>query len=483
MSEVAVMPMADYVGACDSIREKTSENAVIKSGELAEQVRKVYSAGQSSMVDPTKIIEKTASGIGSVAVDDVSEIPHEIKVQLSSDTITDFSGGKVTRYGKNLFDRNNANIIDGYFTGTSIVGSNLTKTIYLPCAPNTTYTASKIASARFYIGFTTTLPNALVKVENAVGKGSGNPTVVTSTSPADAKYLVVWCYHKNYDANITFEQILDSLQIEVSGVQTEYEPYNAETYATNADGTVEGVTSLSPYMTLQSDIEGVGISMTYHKSWGMQTEWDRFWDSCQERGNKTAYNSAFFGSSWNDTTFKPKYDLKPIKANKMFSLCGVTDLEKILNKCGVVLDFSNSTDVMECFSRSDITVLPELSITLNDTTAMFYSSKVETIRKFTATENVTFNSTFSGCSKLKNITFGGTIANSISFDQATTLSKASILSIFTVLSDTSTNLKLTLNKSAVSTAFETSNGTADGSESEEWLNLVATKPNWTISLA
>ena len=50
--------------------------------KVAENVPKVYEAGQKSMVDESKIIEKTVSG-SVIAVDDVSEVPHEVAVQLS----------------------------------------------------------------------------------------------------------------------------------------------------------------------------------------------------------------------------------------------------------------------------------------------------------------------------------------------------------------------------------------------------------------
>ena len=45
--------------------------------KVAENVPKVYKAGQQSMVDESKIIEKTVSG-SVIALDDVSEIPHEV---------------------------------------------------------------------------------------------------------------------------------------------------------------------------------------------------------------------------------------------------------------------------------------------------------------------------------------------------------------------------------------------------------------------
>lgn len=62
------------------------------------------------------------------------------------------------------------------------------------------------------------------------------------------------------------------------------------------------------------------------------------------------------------------------------------------------------------------------------------------------------------------------------------LSKPSITSIINCLSTTTSGLTVTLSKTAVNNAFETSEGVADGSTSQEWLNLVATKTNWTISL-
>ena len=46
------------------------------------------------------------------------------------------------------------------------------------------------------------------------------------------------------------------------------------------------------------------------KAEGAKSEYDRFWDGYQENGNKISYRFAFYGSSWNDTTFHPKYPIK-----------------------------------------------------------------------------------------------------------------------------------------------------------------------------
>lgn len=51
MSDFAVMPITEYVDICDTIREKTGESSVIKSGEMPEKIGKVYEAGQKSEYD------------------------------------------------------------------------------------------------------------------------------------------------------------------------------------------------------------------------------------------------------------------------------------------------------------------------------------------------------------------------------------------------------------------------------------------------
>ena len=132
----------------------------------------------------------------------------------------------ISVYGKNLFDKDNPNKITGYFTayGGAISSDPSTRSIYIACNPNTTYTASKITSARFVLGFTSEVPAGGVEV-NGVAFSTSGVTTLTSTSPADAKYLVVWFYHQTYDTSITEDEIMDSIQVELGSVATPYEPY------------------------------------------------------------------------------------------------------------------------------------------------------------------------------------------------------------------------------------------------------------------
>ena len=62
------------------------------------------------------------------------------------------------------------------------------------------------------------------------------------------------------------ENIGNDLQIEISPTATAYEHYTAKAdYAPSSDGTVEGVTSLYPNMTLMTDTDGVIIDCNYYK--------------------------------------------------------------------------------------------------------------------------------------------------------------------------------------------------------------------------
>lgn len=88
-----------------------------------------------------------------------------------------------------------------------------------------------------------------------------------------------------------------------------------------------------------------------------------------------------------------------------------------------------------------------------------------------------------GGENLREIRFAGKLAGNWSFGRSPKkLSKDSIQSIMSCLSDDATGKSLTIPVAAVNSAFETSEGIADGSTSAEWLALVEAHSNWTISL-
>ena len=187
----------------------------------------------------------------------------------------------------------------------------------------------------------------------------------------------------------------------------------------------------------------------YGTNTGGKSWYDEFWDSFQNEGKSKLYAYAFYGSLWQDKMYEPKHPFVVNNGYGMFDSTYVTDTKKPIT----LID----SDVL--------------------TTNMFSSSKLVTIRSLTVNENNTFNSNmFSKATGLVNITFEGTIANNLTMGACTKLSKASIQSIFNCLSNDVSGKTLTLNTTAVNSAF-------GSTTSEEWLNLVATKPNWAVSLS
>lgn len=467
---------------------------------VAENVPKVYAAGQSSMVDESKIIEKTVSG-ALISVDDVSEIPHSVGCKVSG--VDDPTSVKVTRCGKNLIDKSKLSKSitsggitatlndDGSFTlnGTSTVGS-----IAFPYYPSIKLVKGKTYTLGGGINSNIFIQGKYEEIDN-----------FSSYSYSDARtFIAGGNYTLRFNIRVmTVGTVLDNVTVypmlELGSTATDYEPYTSTEYTPNADGTVEGMTSLSPYMNVFTDNAEATLDVTYRKSWGMQTEYDRFWneiwDAIQFGGTRTNYNGFFKFEYWNEKTFRPKYDMRLTGNNSgMFDRFGgeaktttkSIDLAQIFEDCGVVLDTSKSTSLNNMFYFSSISRVPAISAvgcTSKLIGVFALCIELETVDKFILKEDGSdkLKEVFLKDISLRNIIIEGTMGDSVSFEWCP-LSKESILSVFNALSSTATGLTLTLNLAAVNTAFETSEGAADGSTSEEWATLIATKPNWTISL-
>ena len=169
----------------------------------------------------------------------------------------------------------------------------------------------------------------------------------------------------------------------------------------------------------------------------------------------------------------------------MFAESNITDLVGILEECGVTLDFSQTTNIYMtfywCTSLTRVGVVDTRACT-NDTQTLYYlfgqDEKLKSIEllKLKDDGSQPFSNTFSGCINLEELRIEGVIGqNGPNVSQCTKLSKASITSIIDHLSTTTSGLTVTLSKTAVTSAF-------GSTTSEEWLNLIATRSNWTISL-
>lgn len=179
--------------------------------------------------------------------------------------------------------------------------------------------------------------------------------------------------------------------------------------------------------------------------YGKQAAYDEFWNAYQNHGEYQNCLYKFAGPSWTDNAYNPKYPLVAYQnAMRMYAYSGVTDTK---------------VDI-------DVTSIGGNAV------SMFEYSKLVTIRKLKVSAKNPLSGCFTGCNSLQNITFEGEIGNNIHLGECP-LTRVSIENVVSVLSTTVTGKTLTLKQSAVNAAFTT----------EEWETLVATKPNWTITLS
>ena len=232
--------------------------------------------------------------------------------------------------------------------------------------------------------------------------------------------------------------------------------------------------------------EGFAAGKTEGFAEGVKSEYDRFWDAYQDYGARTNYTFAFSGPGWTETTFKPKYPLRPINAANMFQNSAMAiDLRDYCD-----LDLSQATSVGSLLYGSLITAVGVIDLNYSHVGSILaQATNLETVEKVIFHPNITYvgSAVIYNCPKLREVRFVGEYKkhNTTGFifsDRVSNLSKASIESLINVLSLEASGLSCQISKAAVDREFATSEGANNGSTSEEWEALVTTRPNWTISL-
>ena len=195
------------------------------------------------------------------------------------DTVTDYApyvdigAVKVKKYGKNLLNRNAAKADNGTLT---FDGNRQTFT----SADGRGDLYYEIGDYKDFVGKTITVSYAIVDRQGWNASFSTyfyaddteltktGKTTLTYTIPenATAKKLRIRQY-----VGYMFEKAgdyvtIENLQVEIGDKVTGWEDYKESvTYTPNTDGTVEGVTSLSPVTTLMTDTAGAIIEAEYNK--------------------------------------------------------------------------------------------------------------------------------------------------------------------------------------------------------------------------
>ena len=219
-------------------------------------------------------VKGTASG-QTIRVEDVSPVEHNITCKLTSDTITDFSTVKVGRYGKNLYDVPAELVTSKIYNGILVEDTNskwfgkvnidtlpdvFTVSTTIVC-DNPGTTTMEDTSLRFYFYDNNKVELSKLQTSNKVTV-SGTKAIITfdrSKVPEGTQYVGLMI--RINDAGYTKDT-----QIEQGATVTDYEPYvKYIEYTPNSDGTVEGITSVYPTMTLLTDTEDATIHCEYNK--------------------------------------------------------------------------------------------------------------------------------------------------------------------------------------------------------------------------
>ena len=228
---------------------------------------------------------------------------------------------------------------------------------------------------------------------------------------------------------------------------------------------------------------------------GAKSAYAEFWDAFQTKGKRVLYGYAF--TRWDNGIFKPKYNITPTNAVYMFFQSGSNtkngiEMDKLEQEYGIKFDFSRAPSLGFAFADNGfwktLNVVNMTGTNYGNEYVVYdrYNGGTKTrINKLIVKESTKFGEMIFGyCSALTHMIVEGTIGqNGFDVHWSTGLSKESIISIINALSATAANKTVTLSKTAVNTAFETSRGSKDGAKSEEWINLIAQKSNWTITLS
>lgn len=435
---------------------------------VAENIPEIYEAGKKSMIDENRIITSTATG-SVISLNDISEVPHNVDIQVSGNGISDYSLVEISVYGESLIK---PPFQDGCKTENGITftdNGDGTVTANGTATADTTYVFKNIMLSGTY-----TLNGTQSGSTSTYFMGLG------SSDHPDIGYGVTRTY-----ATETAQNIFIRIKSGVTVNQTVFSPIcekggsSKVTYRPSKSGTVT-VKSTSPYMHILTNDRNVNLMVKYQQSWGMKKQYDRFWDDYQQNGSRTGYMFGFAGDGWTAVNFKPKYDINVTYGYMTFrkSNASIDMVEMCLNQ-GIAINFAGCTDFTQTFSESRFTRIGEIDTTAaNVLNTTFYGSAARIIDKIILKSDgsQTFPSAFGSCFYLEDIRFEGTVGNSIDVHWSTRLSAESYDSIFSCLSATAIGQTLTLPTTAEST-YDAKYGQG------AWTRITEAHSNWDFQYA
>ena len=189
----------------------------------------------SELVDNKLVIAGAGAKISDVVVTDTNR---EFGYFEGMKSVGECEGNviDILSQGKNLFDKDNINILRNTWIGAkngkygTMQKDEYENTLWIKVKPNTIYTITKRASYRGRIGACSEYPALGVRTR-ALGEHNTNVTVLTLTTTSTETYLLFSgkCEGQGYDKDFTEEEYFDSIQIEEGDISTEHTPYSSNT--------------------------------------------------------------------------------------------------------------------------------------------------------------------------------------------------------------------------------------------------------------
>ena len=225
---------------------------------------------------------------------------------------------------------------------------------------------------------------------------------------------------------------------------------------------------------------------------GKKSQYDEFWDNFQNYGKRVRYPYAFSSLEntiyfWNETTFRPKYNISPKGQNdSMFRCMKIADFPSHLKKLGIEIDLSQVATFNDGFYYTSTEHLGTLDLSsCSSMNFAFFGCSAKTIDKLILRPGgtISVNNTFTNMMHLENITIEGTIRNNgFNFQHCKKLKLKSIKSIINALSSDTSDLTITFSKTAINNAFGINvEDETTYPEGSEYYTLRNSKSNWTFN--
>lgn len=216
---------------------------------------------------------------------------------------------------------------------------------------------------------------------------------------------------------------------------------------------------------------------------GKQSERTAFWGVYLSDGSLKRASYMFSEPRFGSANFYPTRDICPVgRAQNLFYNFGAEvngvkeegfDLRERLRECGVSLDLSQATNLVNCFAYTRFTGLPALDFTGCGSETiwvfenMFSLTEIDGIK--VDADNV-FSGWFTNCTDLREVRFSGIIAHDIDLHWSKKLSRESFNSVFNAADE---SIKLGVPSFIITFSLVAVNNAYDGGiENNDWKNQI-----------